>query len=84
MIKDQTNWSLFRLLKVRAPLAECSVLSGVAVAQRPTVYHDPDQSTVIVHYMITPRSAPNLRQYCVELPSERGVNLMHSKYVRDS
>ena len=46
MIKDQTNWSLFRLLKVRAPLAECSVLSGVALVQLPLVYHEADKSTV--------------------------------------
>ena len=50
MIKDQTNWSLFRLLKVRAPLAECSVLSGVALVQSPLAYHEAAKSTVLLDH----------------------------------
>ena len=85
IIEDHTNWSLSRILEVRDWLADSSsVLSGVAVLQLPTVHQNPDQFTVIVHYMIAPSNAPNLQQYCVELPLERGVNLMHSKIVRDS
>ena len=60
------------------------MLSGVAVVQLLAVYHDHEKSTVLVHYMITPSSAPNLQKYCLELPLEPGVNLIYSKYVRDS
>lgn len=50
MIENHTNWSLSRLLKVRAPLAYRSVLSGVALVQLPLVHHDADKSTVLVDY----------------------------------
>lgn len=38
MIEDDTNWSLLRLLKVRAPLADGSALSEAALVQLPIVY----------------------------------------------
>ena len=50
MIEDHTNWSLFRTLKVRAPLGDISMLSGVALVQLPLVYHEADKSTVPVDH----------------------------------
>ena len=50
MIEDHINWSLFRLLKVRAALANRRVLSEVALVQLPLVYYKADRSTVIVDH----------------------------------
>ena len=50
MIEDHTSWSLFRLLEVRAPLADSSVLSGVALVQLPVVYHEAHKPTVLVDH----------------------------------
>ena len=50
MIEDHTNWSPFRLLQVRAPLAGSSVLAGVALVQLPLVYHEADKCTVLVDH----------------------------------
>ena len=62
MIENHTNWSLSRLLKVRAPLAYRSVLSEVALVQLPLVHHDADKSTVLVDYA---KQCPLSQQYCV-------------------
>ena len=50
MIEDHTNWSLFSTLKVRSPLADSSVLSGVALVQLPLVCHEADKSTAVVDH----------------------------------
>ena len=50
MIEDHTSWSLFRLLEVRAPLADSSALSGVALVQLPVVYHEAHKPTVLVDH----------------------------------
>ena len=51
MIEDHTSWSLFRILEVRAPLADSSsVLSGVVLVQLLLAYHQDDKSTVLVDH----------------------------------
>ena len=51
MIEDHTNWSLFRIPQVRAPLADSSsALSGVALVKLLLVHHEPDKSTVLVDH----------------------------------
>ena len=75
MIENDTNWLLFRLLKVRAQLADSSVLLGVALLQLPLMYHEADKihgprgsrqavpliysSTVIVGLLFEQRQANN-------------------------
>ena len=47
MIEDHTNWSLFKILRARALLADSrSVLSGVASVHLPLVNHEADNSTL--------------------------------------
>ena len=50
MIEDHTNGYLFRIRKVRAPLADSIILSGVAFVQFSLVYLEADKSTVLVDH----------------------------------